>query len=233
VTLHDDLFPRSSSADALAFRLQHDFRVLLDAMARPGELGELGAHVRDLSSDARELGLLPATVALCDVLLDAQTTLSVAGAHGEAQARSLGFRTHAAVRPSDAASFCVVPLDVEAQEIRRTVALLTPGTLESPHLGATCIVECATILGRDRAGQLAGSASGSAPTGAWRLSGPGIKGDGIVRCDRSAAIDARIERADEFPCGIDLVLVDGAGHVVCVPRSTHLEPVDVMREVHA
>lgn len=121
---------------------------------------------------------------------------------------------------------------------------MTAGTLEAPHLGATCIVECSTLLGRGRDGTLTGSSSNASHVAPdqygepgsvaaavasaqaateWRITGPGVDGSAVIACDRGDVLRARVEREDEFPCGIDVVLVDGAGHVIAIPRSSAIE----------
>ena len=57
----------------------------------------------------------------------------------------------------------------------------------------------------------------------WRITGPGVDGSAVIACDRGDVLRARVEREDEFPCGIDVVLVDGAGHVIAIPRSSAIE----------
>jgi alpha-D-ribose 1-methylphosphonate 5-triphosphate synthase subunit PhnH len=223
-------FPRRPEADALSFRLQRGFRALLDAMARPGELAELGALAPDAAAEGARMGLLPQTVTLADVVLDGQTSACVAGTAGEAQARELSRRTHVHVRPAAEAAFCILPLGSCGAPARDAVAALSAGTLVAPHLGATCLVECATLVGRNKDGRLAGSASGSVAAWSFELAGPGIDGTSRIACDRADAIEAAIERADEFPCGIDLVLVDGAGHVACIPRSSTVTPAGEARD---
>lgn len=216
----DKAFPRAAAADARAFCLQRTFRALLDATARPGELAALGEAEPAARACADRAGLLPQTVSVLDVVLDAGTTFCVAGQDGDKAASELALRTHALVRDTLEAAFCVIPLEVAGSEAARAVLASREGTLESPHLGATCVVECATLLGTDRSGERAGSVSGAGERSGWVLSGPGIKGTARLECDRADVMEARLERADEFPCGVDLVFVDGAGHVACVPRST-------------
>jgi alpha-D-ribose 1-methylphosphonate 5-triphosphate synthase subunit PhnH len=217
-------FPRRPEADALSFRLQRGFRALLDAMARPGELAELGALAPDAEVEGARMGLLPQTLTLADVLLDGQTSVCVAGPAGEAQARELSRRTHVRIRPAAEASFCILPQAAAGPVARETIAALSAGTLISPHLGATVLVECATLVGRGKDGRLAGSASGNTAAWAFELEGPGIAGASRITCDRADAIEAAVAREDEFPCGIDLVLIDGAGHVACIPRSSKVTP---------
>ena len=232
----DDVLARDASADVRAFYLQAAFRALLDAMARPGELAELPAPEPRLRDEAKRCGLTPSALMLADVLIDAATTFAVAGTGASAAApaarephapvapvaaeRELSIRTHCPARPVDEALYVFVPAAVRGEAAAAAVKALTPGTLASPHLGATCVVECGTLLGASADGARTGSASGSEPTATYVLSGPGVDGTAQLTCDRAEVVDARLDRADEFPCGIDLVFVDGAGHVACIPRST-------------
>ncbi|MGI6033672.1 MAG: phosphonate C-P lyase system protein PhnH [Coriobacteriales bacterium] len=212
-------FPRRAEADAVSFRLQSGFRAILDAMARPGEVVDFGPLAPDSVQEGKRAGLFATTMSLADVLLDGETSVFIAGPAGAESARTLSQRTHAHVRGAEACMFCLIPHDVRGDEANQALSALSPGTLVSPHLGATAIVECSTLLGHDRYGRKAGSSSGTSRAHGWVLSGPGIVESAKILCDRSDILATRNGRGDEFPCGIDLMLVDGAGHVVCVPRS--------------
>jgi alpha-D-ribose 1-methylphosphonate 5-triphosphate synthase subunit PhnH len=220
----NEVFERDEALDAQAFALQSTFRVLLDCMARPGEVGRLEA-TPTMTADAKRAGVLPATLMLADVLLDAGTTAHVAAPADPACARTIARRTHVALAAADTAAYAIVPEAVRGDDAAALVAALTPGTLEDPHRGATCIVECATLLGLDAEGERIGSVSSVHDRSCWELSGPGIKTTSRLELDRGEAVRAREERGDEFPCGIDLVFVDGAGHVAAVPRSTSVKEV--------
>ena len=219
MTQHDVL-ERDSVLDARAFYLQKAFRALLEAMSRPGELVELPEADDAARADACAAGLFPSTVVVADVLLDAATSVAVAGDAGAAAERVLTRRTHVLAADAASAPYAILPVSVDGAEAESFVAGLTPGNLLDPQLGATCIVECGTLLGCDAAGARTGSASGAQVPRAWELSGPGVKDVSSFETDRADVLRARIERADEFPCGIDLVLVDRAGHLVAVPRSS-------------
>lgn len=227
------LFPRQFEADELAFRLQSGFRSLLDASSHPGELTDLQMLAPDAVDEGHRIGLFAQTLTLCDVLLDGQTTVSVAGERRDAIARELSRRAHATVRPLAEAAFCIIPVGTDDMDAAAAIAALQPGTLAAPHEGATCLIECATLIAPDRIGMRSGSSSGIGAPRAWRLSGPGIVGSISIACDRSASLDALLARNDEFPCGIDVVLIDGAGHLVSIPRSTNLVALEGTEEAHA
>lgn len=52
------------------------------------------------------------------------------------------------------------------------------------------------------------------------LRGPGVERENRFAVDRVDWLHARAERGDEFPCGIEIVLVDPEGRVVAIPRSS-------------
>lgn len=229
----DSAFPRERRADELAFRLQRGFRALLEAMSRPGELVSLDAPEPETAREAQRLGLYAQTLAICDVLLDGQTTLCVAGNRAAETGNGLSCRTHVQLADASEARFAIIAETATCQEAAALMSALCPGTLASPHLGATCLVECKTLYGADRDSSRSGSARGTAPARAWELSGPGIASAARIACDRAAVLEARLARDDEFPCGIDLVLIDSAGHLACIPRSARLEALGGCEEVLA
>ena len=220
----EDVLERDAAADVRAFYLQAAFRALLDAMARPGELALLPQPPERVRAEAARIGIDAGSLVLADVLLDAATSFAVAGPRAQELERAIAGRTHATVRPADQAAFLLVGTDARGDEAARAVRAATPGTLVSPHLGATVVVACATLLGLDATGSRTGSASGSLACETFALSGPGVDGTSELTLDRADVVEARIGRADEFPCGIDLVLVDGAGHVAAIPRSSKVAP---------
>lgn len=81
------------------------------------------------------------------------------------------------------------------------------GTLEAPDLGATLIL---------RVGRLGEGA-------AWRLSGPGVPGERILRASalHEGWIEARARWCGQFPLGCDLLLAD-AQRVAVLPRTTRI-----------
>ena len=205
--------------------MQGTFRTVLDCMARPGEVCRLS--VKDAyEAEAKRCGAFPATLMLADMLLDSGTTFCMATAGYERAARQIASRTHVTPAALDAAACVIVPEDFRDEGAASAVAELTAGTLEQPHLGTTAIVECSVLLGLDAQGMPVGSASHACAKSAWELTGPGVDGVAHFSCDRGDVLRARVARLDEFPCGIDLMFVDGFGHIAAIPRSSACREVE-------
>jgi alpha-D-ribose 1-methylphosphonate 5-triphosphate synthase subunit PhnH len=155
------------------------FRVLLEAMARPGT-------IRQLAGAAPPPPLSPAAGAVLLTLCDAATPLFLAGAHdAPAVRRWIAFHTGAPV-PADpgAAAFALgawpalTPLDRFAR-----------GTPEYPDRSATLIVELERL----------------APEGA-RLTGPGIRTEARLNLPDPELLAAN---AAAFPLGLDFLFCAG------------------------
>ena len=220
----NEVFDRDPSLDERAFELQGTFRAVLDCMARPGEVCRL-AITDAYETEAKRCGLFPATLMLTDMLLDSGTTFCMALGY-ERAARQIASRTHVTLAALDVASYAIVPEAFRGDDAASAVVELTAGTLEQPHRGATAIVECSVLLGLDAQGARVGSASHACAKSAWELMGPGIDGAAHFSCDRGDVLRARVGRLDEFPCGIDLMFVDGFGHIAAVPRSSACREVE-------
>ena len=81
------------------------------------------------------------------------------------------------------------------------------GTLEDPQLGATLSVECDALKG----------------DGELVMKGPGIENSARCQIEIQADwIEARTEKNAEFPLGVDLIFVDSAGQILCLPRTTQI-----------
>ena len=200
------VFDRDPALDERAFELQGTFRAVLDCMARPGEVCCLS--ITDAYEvEAKRCGLFPATLMLADMLLDSGTTFCMATMGFEHAARQIASRTHVTPAALDVAACAILPEAFRDEGAASAVAELTAGTL-------------------DAQGMRVGSASHACAKSAWELSGPGIDGAAHFSCDRGDVLRARVARMDEFPCGIDLIFVDGFGHIAAIPRSSACREVE-------
>lgn len=221
----DEVFDRDPLLDERAYELQGTFRAVLDCMARPGEVCRLS--ITDAYEvEAERCGLFPATLMLADMLLDSGMTFCMATAGFEHAARQIASRTHVTPAVLSEAACVIVPEAFRDEGASAAIAALAAGTLEQPHRGATVIVECSVLLGLDAQGIRVGSASHACAKSSWELAGPGVDGVAHLSCDRGDVLRARLARVDEFPCGIDLMFVDGFGHIAAVPRSSACKEVE-------
>ncbi|NBE07496.1 phosphonate C-P lyase system protein PhnH [Paragemmobacter ruber] len=138
------------------------FRALLDVMARPGRIADLGGAV-----PPAPLSVAAGTVAL--TLLDGTTPVHLAGAHDVAAVREwITFHTGAPLVGAEAAMFAI-----GTWEALQPVGRFAIGTPEYPDRACTLIVERAELL-----------AEGA------RLTGPGIRDHAHLSLPEVAAFRA-------------------------------------------
>lgn len=182
---------------------QHIFRDLLCATSRPAEILTLP----DVSTNAADAVLL--------TLLDVEVTFRVLGPDGAA-ARGLEDRlssaTGASVAPVAETGFALI-LDGDSDG---AILELKRGTLEAPETGATVIYLVDRITEFAERGQLSLSVSGPGVPGSRSLGVEGLSAEELE--------DLRESRS-YYPLGVDVYLVDGAGRLAGLPRSTRVEVV--------
>ena len=174
---------------------QYTFRLILEAMSRPGTIIDLGLPLTPPS------GLSPAAAAVCLALADVDTPIYLEGAaRTPAVETFLRFHTGASVTEDRGPALFAV-CDGDAAGIDGYQL----GTDEHPDRSATLIVQ---VAGLEAAGGL-------------RLTGPGIKDQQTlgIKGLHPARLDARQALAKAFPRG----LVTGAA-LAALPRTTTVTP---------
>lgn len=179
------------------FEAQATFRLVMDAMSRPGS-------IRHVEADVAAPGLAgPAQTALALTLCDADTPVWCVDAPSELGAW-FAFHTSAPLTkaPSEAA-FAFLGRDETMPDD------LSLGTQDYPDRSATLIIEVRRFGEGER----------------FRLAGPGINGyrDLIVDGLPDGFGAFRAANRALFPRGIDVVLTAGRD-LVGLPRSTHFLP---------
>lgn len=216
------------------------YRALVEAFSYPGR--RVAVTAVDVGLPVRQ-GLPTGIASICYTLLDAET--SVAGEPAGA-IEALAAMTGAAIAPPVDAAFLV--LADAALDAAALIAAAPEGTLVAPHRGATVIAAVARIASApdgDAAARTAATANGDGaahaaasdapapgaaglgPAHAVRrsfvLTGPGIETERALVVEAVGDwVAARNDRGHEYPLGIDLILVDGAGGVVALPRTTRI-----------
>jgi alpha-D-ribose 1-methylphosphonate 5-triphosphate synthase subunit PhnH len=178
---------------------QQVFRVLLHAVASPGELPRLPAIDR------------PAYEAPLHCLLDRDVAFAVVGRDAEKVERCLAEATGAPSVDPGGADFVLVLGDdsrVQMQELKA-------GSLAEPEEAATALY-VVDRLTESRSGPLA-----------LTLSGPGVAGTRTISVTGLARGELEGIRAsrDRYPKGVDVLMVDRDGTVLGLPRSTRIDPV--------
>ncbi len=191
-------------------RSQIAFSLLLDTLARPGE-------IRSLARVELPPGL-PAPLVLPLALADVEVPVAVVAADPDSPWPALVADATGAplVTPGMAAQ--VVLLDGFGPE---DLLGLARGTDQDPDGGTRVAVACRALHPIDAPT----AAATTAPDVVVELSGPGVDGTrrlGLDGLDR-AVLDAIAEACSRFPTGIDCWFVTPTGDVAAVPRSSHLE----------
>lgn len=186
--------PSGKRFDPIILRSQSTFRCLLAAASRPGSLPKL--------PDTAE----SPDIALLHAVLDHETSFGTVGVEQDA-AYALGYETGARLVSPDKADFVLV----RGGHSRGALTRMRHGTLEEPHLGATAIFFVRRL-----------SSDGAITL---ELSGPGVDGHKALRVDgfAIAEVEALNRSRAEYPRGVDIYMVDEAGRVAGLPRSTRLE----------
>jgi alpha-D-ribose 1-methylphosphonate 5-triphosphate synthase subunit PhnH len=188
----------------IVFDSQATFRIVLDAMARPGSIGLLTAlDQRCPLPDYRPL------TAVARTLLDHEVTFAVVAGTSLEEATALSHYLAAATGSRSASPAEADYVITDGPLERGLLTCLKRGTLTFPDESATLIVLIPDFATAD-------------DTLTVTLTGPGIPGTLATRLPGFSAenlSERRVANA-EVPRGVDLLLVDPTGRVMCLPRTT-------------
>jgi alpha-D-ribose 1-methylphosphonate 5-triphosphate synthase subunit PhnH len=195
-----------------AFERVHDtqfiYRQLLDAFARPGQIGSL----ESVSSKLVSLSPLQAMVTCFALtLFDGEVgfCLEMDSQEGlEAYVRQMTFSR---IEPASKADYVMTQGGMPVERIQALLAQLKKGTLLRPEDGATVFIRVDEL------------ASEACPEGSClTLTGPGIRASRTlcVQGLPKAWIEERARINAEYPLGIDMVLFTESGKLTALPRTT-------------
>ena len=174
------------------------FRVLLQAMSRPGQIFKLA----DSTTDEFETSLLR----LLDAVLDQQSTCHLIDDNPELQDK-IKELTSTRFSTVEAADFILA----QSGSSRGKTVLAKRGRLDFPDEGATILFGVDKLM------------DGGAAAGC-KLTGPGIKNaiyPHIIGLNGDELSQLKAVNG-EFPLGVDSIFLDHSGQVMCIPRSTRI-----------
>lgn len=184
---------------------QRTFRALLDAMARPGEIGQLALAPDDMPE-----------LAVCTTLLDHEVTYATSiddtgeSERAEALERRIALEIGCPQSSLPDAAFTVSygALPASAWPVLRR------GTLAYPDQGATIIYVIAAI----------GSTARDREAISLALTGPGIETERYLTLSGLEASEFQYLSAAnrDYPMGVDAIFLDPSGRVTCLPRSCNI-----------
>lgn len=198
----------SSLADDRIPGTQRTFRAVLDAMARPGTVRRLTWRPAIATPPLDQHAPL---IALLLTLIDHEVSLAMSprpALAGVADAMVRWTRTE--LTTPERADFVVVErAGLDGALLRG----LRRGSLAYPDDSATLIVLAD------------GLSDGESGAGDLLLSGPGIDGERRVRNGglTPELVSARREVVRQYPTGLDLLLMDAAGRLLGLPRTTRIQ----------
>jgi alpha-D-ribose 1-methylphosphonate 5-triphosphate synthase subunit PhnH len=184
------------------FDAQEHYRLLLDCMARPGELRTLTAP--DIHPPE---GIHAGAALVGFALLNADASFHAAGTGADAVASYLRENTDAVVTDVPEADF--IFMEGGTADAAALIARARVGTLPYPEQGATIVISV-TDLGRGECTIV--------------LRGPGIASENTLHISglHIDILEAVQQQNEEFPLGIDLILADLQGKIAAIPRSSRV-----------
>jgi alpha-D-ribose 1-methylphosphonate 5-triphosphate synthase subunit PhnH len=181
---------------------QATFRVLLDALSRPGTVHRLPEGIVDVD--------VPAAVLVPLALADLEVDLAVLEPAGADWAAALAEATGARPAAPERADLVLALRPPRPDEIRG----LRRGTPDRPDLACRLVLACDRIDTE--------SADGTGSAAHLVLSGPGVDGHAALAVSGVPleTLEALVAVNRRFPLGVDTYVVETEGRIAGLPRST-------------
>lgn len=183
------------------FDAQFHFRQLMEAMSRPGKICKL-----EHSAINPPESMHPGSALIAFSLLNADVRFYH---HGSA-AEYLRFNTSSELTVPSEADF----IFMKGTDLTELIEVAKVGTDNYPETNASIIIEVIEINNNIDKGGLN-----------LRLSGPGVLGSKDINVHglHGDLIKEILLKNEEFPLGVDSILVDKSGNICCLPRTCKIE----------
>jgi alpha-D-ribose 1-methylphosphonate 5-triphosphate synthase subunit PhnH len=190
------------------FNCQRIFRMVLDSMSRPGKINNINN-----SSGITDEYQYDSILKILITLLDNEVTFSMSTQMGEKFKKDAASFTGSNISEIQSADFYIA----RGKDMNNEILQLKKGTLQFPDDSCTVIMAVNSIV--KAVDECSLSASG------LKLQGPGIKDYSFASVEglNLHNINMIKQRNVEYPLGIDAILVDDYGNVLCLPRTVKIE----------
>lgn len=189
--------------------LQQVYRKILHSMSRPGtisSLSDITEHM-DFNLPCNDAAILSAMT-----FLDAEVTFHILTKDKQNLIEKISEYTSARYAPIGEADFVIILREDTETAVLNALEQCKNGNLIDPQQSSTWIIESSLLSN----------------TGELTLTGPGIQQSSQLQTSFSSSMwQARNERTNEYPLGIDLIFADDAAQIVCVPRTTSVKMMGV------
>ncbi len=183
---------------------QEVFRTILHCMSRPGTIESIDKVGKQLE---HQVFCHYSTLLSAMTLLDAEVSFHVVGENAAQVEEFLSAYTLSNVSDLHVADYIFVMKDISKQDVSDVFTKAKKGTLTNPQQSATIIIETEIISNEPH----------------LTLQGPGIATTEKVQIAASTLwMDERTEANQEYPLGVDIILIDYQGNMMCLPRTTSI-----------
>ena len=184
------------------FDAQLHFRIILDSMSRPGKVNNIG-EIKIQSPEK----LHPASALVAFALLNSDVAFY---AQNNKETISEYFVVNTNSKPTSINKADFVFID--GSNDGEVVLEANNGVLEYPEKSATIVIDVDNIydVPKDQTHEII-------------LQGPGVNGEKrvYIRNISASILQALKEQNSEYPLGVDVILTDSEGNIMCIPRSNN------------
>jgi alpha-D-ribose 1-methylphosphonate 5-triphosphate synthase subunit PhnH len=185
------------------FDAQVHFRLILDSMARPGKVNNFGKIAIQSVND-----LHPASALVAFALLNREVTFYTNKNNNPEITEYFIVNTNSKPVEINNADFVFINGTDDGKILLET----NTGILEYPEKSATIIIDVDNIydVPRDQTHEII-------------LKGPGVNNEKrvYIRNISNDILQSLKEQNAEYPLGIDVILTDSEGNIMCIPRTNN------------